>query len=113
MIIPISHGFIAELELVAGDLFLEIFMADKAFRPIQPIQVMPANTETTSTITFSDTRLANGFKYFVRFFTKAGGLSSGKTEFLQFIPEVSINVLLEDGGFLLLETGDKLLNEAA
>ncbi|KKK67608.1 hypothetical protein LCGC14_2952380, partial [marine sediment metagenome] len=76
MIIPISHGFIAELELVAGDLFLEIFMADKAFRPIQPIQVMPANTETTSTITFSDTRLANGFKYFVRFFTKAGGLKA-------------------------------------
>jgi len=113
MIIPINNGFIAELELVSSNLFLEVFTPDKAFRVIQPIQVIPVDTVTTSTVTFISERLSNDFQYFVRFFTESGGLFSGETDFLGFVPEPSINILLEDSSFLLLEDGDRLLNEAA
>jgi len=63
----------AELELVFGNLFLEIFTPDKAFRVIQSTQVIPVDTATISIVTFVDEKLSNDFQYFVRFFTESGG----------------------------------------
>ena len=81
MIAPINNGFIAELRLVVGNLFMELFSADRAFRPIPIMLVVPINTETISTVTFSDAKLFNGFQYFVRFLIESGGLFSGETDF--------------------------------
>ncbi len=106
MITPINQGFIAELGLVVGNLFLELFAADKAFRPIQPLQVSPVNTETTSTVTFTDTRLANGFLYYARFLVESGGLFSGETEYLGFTPFGII------GNVRITETGDTRITES-
>ena len=113
MITSIANGFIAELELVVGNLFMEIFAADRAFRPIQLQQVAPVNTSTTSTVTFTDARLFNGFQYFTRFLIESGGLFSGESEFLGFVPIAPVlsEILLESGDFLLLEDGSKMLNE--
>jgi len=113
MIMPIANGFMAELELVSGNLFFEVFTADKAFLIIQRTQITPVDTATTSTATFMDAKLFNGFQYFVRFSIESGGLFSGETEFLGFVPEPTVNMLLEDDSLLLLEDGSTVLNEAA
>jgi len=85
---------------------MELFQADRRFRPIPITQVQPVNTSTTSTITFSDIRLVNGFKYFVRFFTESGGLFSGESEFLEFVP---VGVV---GNARITETGDVRITES-
>lgn len=91
MIENLINGYEAELALVRATLFAETFSADQEFRPIPTTRVQPVNTETTSTVTFQDERLKGGIKYFTRFFTESGGLLSGESDFLEFIP------ILEEG----------------
>ena len=113
MISAINNGFIAELGLIAGNLFLELFAADKAFRPIQTVRVQPVNTATTSTVTFTDARLFNGFQYFARFITESGGLLSGETDFLGFVPTLGLisRRITEAGDVRITEAGDTRILE--
>lgn len=114
MITSEENGFTVIFELIRATLLMEIFQADQAFRPLPAQIVVPVNTETTSTVTFTDSRLKAGFKYFVRFFTESGGLFSGETEFFEFTPVVEVsNILLEDDFNTLLEDDFNLLTEDA
>lgn len=107
MITSITNGFIAEFKLIQADLFAEFYMADKAFRHIPTTLLQKTNSATTTTVSIQDTRLVNGFKYFVRFFTKSGGLSSGKavvtvkgvvTDFIEFNPTAVQSFILQEDG---------------
>lgn len=102
------NGFEATFTQITGNLFADIFLEDKEFKVIRSHPFDPGLV-----VCINDSLLANGQKYFVRFFTSNEGIDSAPTDFFEFTPTPIIDkLILEDGsGFLLLESGDFLILE--